>query len=73
MIDTMKINFFSPFTAYYKWLKHTRDNSQDMDEKVKDGFDYLETIWREGKAVRRGLQMVYDSYKVSTFIICTNE
>ena len=52
------------FTAYYKWLKHTRVASQDMNEKVKKGFGYLREIWREGVAVTRALRNTYDSYKV---------
>ena len=52
------------FTAYYKWLKHTRVASQDMNEKVKKGFRYLREIWTEGFAVAKALRSTYDSYKV---------
>ena len=60
-----EVIFFFNFQAYYKWLKHTREASQDINEKVKQGYRYLKTIWHEGVAVTNALKRTYDSYKVS--------
>ena len=61
------IDFYN-FLEYYKWLKHTREDSQDINEKVKQGFRYLKSIWHEGVAVTNALKRTYDSYKVSMYI-----